>query len=77
MKPGVRPIALGGCRLVPEFPEYWVVPAEYSATIDLLVKDEQVEYEPAFAPAADGRLVEQLQVQAVSVSTKPFARKRL
>jgi hypothetical protein len=77
MKPGVRPLVLDGCTMVPEYPAYWAVPTSFGGAIDLLVRDGQVEYEPEFKPSAAGVLTEQLGVQTVAVSSKPFARKKV
>lgn len=73
MKPGVRPIVVGGCQLVPEFPTYWDVPADDAAGVALLVEDGQVEYEPVFARGANGGDFAPA-LQTVQVAARPPAR---
>jgi hypothetical protein len=46
MKPGHSPIVLGGCTVVPGYPEYWDVPEVYSDAILNLVEAGVCEYEP-------------------------------
>lgn len=54
MRPGHRPVILGGCVLAPEHPTYWQVAAEDSAAIEGLVAAGLVEYEPVIAARAPG-----------------------
>lgn len=54
MKPGCRPIIMGGVHVVPEHPTYWVVPADYAAGVEVFVKEGTVEYEPALQRAPNG-----------------------
>jgi hypothetical protein len=78
MKPGVRPIVLPGCILVPEYPTYWNVPDNASAAVELLAKDGQLEYEPSFARGAGGTFAPALALTPVTPDAdapKPFGRK--
>jgi hypothetical protein len=78
MKPGVRPIVLRGYILVPEYPTYWAVPEDASASVELLVNDGQVEFEPSFARGVGGTFAPALALDPVTPDAdtpKPFGRK--
>ena len=79
MKPGVRPIVLGGSVLVPEYPMYWEVPASESAAVENLVTDGQAEFEQEIARGAGGMFASPaLQVATAAPAPAPsskFARK--
>jgi hypothetical protein len=70
MKPGCRPVILGGITLAPEHPTYWNVPADDAAAVELLVASGQAEYEPEFARAPGGAFTSPA-LQQVAVAQRP------
>ncbi len=69
MKPGVRPIVLGGIHLAPAYPTYFEVPSEDASAIEMLHAAGEVEYEPNLD--SKGRFaVREVAVETVVVDGK-------